>query len=261
MSNLSQPGDRIGKYRLLTTITTGGMWAGYKALDEQLDRVVALKVMPTALLSNPILVERFKREAKAAARLSHRNIVTLYEFVQEEGLAYLAMEYVPGIDLAEYIRRRGKLDPEEARRIAYQACKALDHAFSQGITHRDVKPSNFLLTREGNAMVVKLTDLGLARAVNQEEFRVTRDATTVGTVDYMSPEQARDAAAADVRSDIYSLGCTLYHMLAGQPPFNDGGLGQRIYQHQVADPPDVRPLNPNVPEGLWLVLKCTLAKD
>src|SRR5262249_38691123 len=138
MSNLSQPGDRIGKYRLLTHIATGGMGAVYKALDEKLDRVVALKVMPAQLLSNPILVERFKREARAAARLSHRNIVTLYEWVQEEGLAYLAMEYVPGIDLAEYIRRRGQLDFEEARRIAYQACKALDHAFSQGITHRDV---------------------------------------------------------------------------------------------------------------------------
>jgi serine/threonine protein kinase len=259
--DLSQPGARIGKYRLLEHIATGGMGSVYRALDEALNRVVALKVLLPQASAKASLLERFKREARHAARLSHPNIVTLYDCGEVEGIFYLAMEFIQGIDLAEYIRRRGQLDPEEARRMTIQAGKALEHAFSQGLTHRDIKPSNLLLTREGDRLRVKLTDMGLARTVDEEQFRVTRDGTTVGTVDYMSPEQARDSAAADVRSDIYSLGCTLYHMLAGRPPFNEGGLGQRIYQHQSVEPTDVREHNPQVPAGLWAVLRRMLAKD
>src|SRR5262245_58189443 len=126
------------------------------------------------------------------------------------------MEYVHGVDLADYIRRKGQIDHEEARRIIIQACKALAHAAEQGIIHRDIKPSNFLLANDDGKCRVKLTDLGLSRMVDDEEFRVTRSGTTVGTVDYMAPEQARDSSLADIRSDIYSLGCTLYHMLAGK---------------------------------------------
>jgi serine/threonine protein kinase len=260
MFTLSQPGDRIGKYRILSHVATGGMGTVYKALDEQLDRLVALKVLSPEMLGNSILVERFRREARHAARLNHRNVVTLYEFGEDGDRLFLAMEFVQGIDLAEYIARRGKLAPEEARRILLQAAKALDHAFTQGLTHRDIKPSNFLLAQDGHRTVVKLTDMGLARTINEEEFRVTRAGTTVGTVDYLSPEQARDSSAADVRSDIYSLGCTFYHMLAGQPPFAEGGLGERIYKHLAAEPDDVRKLNPEVPAGLWFVLQRMLAK-
>src|SRR5262249_37166699 len=155
----------------------------------------------------------------------------------------------------------GKLPPEEARRILIQAAKALDHAFTQGIIHRDIKPSNFLLTRQGDRALVKLTDMGLARTVDESEFRVTRAGTTVGTLDYLSPEQARDSSLADVRSDIYSLGCTFYHMLAGAPPFAEGGLGERIYKHLAVDPPDVRQFNPAVSDGLWAVLRRMLAKN
>src|SRR5262249_41626999 len=248
-------GDCIGKYRILSHIATGGMGSVYKALDEALDRVVALKILAPELTSNDVLRERFRREARHVARLSHRNIVTLYEYGQDKRLYYLALEYVQGIDLGEYIRRRGQLDPEEARRIVIQACRALDHAYEQGITRRDIKPSNFLLTRQGDRWLVKLTDLGLARTVNEDEFRVTRAGTTVGTLDYMSPEQARDSALADIRSDIYSLGCTMYHMIAGQPPFAEGGLGERVYKHLAVDPPDIRQFNEKVPEALWEVLR------
>jgi serine/threonine-protein kinase len=259
-SSTSPPGARIGKYRILAHIATGGMGAVYKARDELLGRVVALKVLAPELAQNPILIERFKREARHAARLAHKNIVTLYESDEADGLHYLAMEFIEGIDLSEYIRRKVKIEPEEARRIIIQACKALEHAFSMGVTHRDIKPSNFLLANEEGRCRVKLTDLGLARMINEEEFRVTRAGTTVGTVDYMAPEQARDATLADVRSDIYSLGCTLYHMLAGHPPFAEGGIGERVYKHLASDPQDIRQFNPEVSASLWTVLRRMLAK-
>src|SRR5262249_39548817 len=179
---------------------------------------VALKVLPPGLAAHPQVVERFRREARHAARLMHENIVTLYEFGQAGEQWFLAMEFVDGIDLDAYIARRGPLDPEEARRILKQAARALDHAYRMGITHRDIKPANFLLTREGGRAGVKLTDFGLAQAEGEAHLRLTRDGSTVGTVDYLSPEQARDSSAADVRSDIYSLGCTCYHMLAGPAP-------------------------------------------
>jgi serine/threonine protein kinase len=253
------PGARLGKYKVLAHIATGGMGMIYKAVDETLGRIVALKVLAGDLAKASTL-ERFHREARHAARLSHKNIVTLYDFGQADGLYYLVLEYVDGVDLYDYIERKGQLAPEESRRILIQAVRALDHAYQQGIIHRDIKPSNFLLTRDRDRMRVKLTDLGLAHNPNEEAFRVTRAGSTVGTIDYLSPEQARNSAAADIRSDIYSLGCTLYHMLAGRPPFSEGGLGERIYKHLEADPPDVRQFNPQVSEELWTLLRRMLAK-
>jgi serine/threonine-protein kinase len=254
------PGTRIGRYEVVAHLATGGMGEVYKARDVELGRVVALKVLPARLSENTASVERFRREARNAARLSHKNIVTLYDWGQDGGTWFLALEFVDGIDLNTHINARGRLEPQEAWLITVQATRALDHAFQQGITHRDIKPSNFLLARQGRKMRVKLTDLGVARAVRDEDFRVTRAGTTVGTLDYLAPEQARDSALADVRSDIYSLGCTLYHMLAGQPPFPDGGLGERLFKHMQVDPPDVRQFNADVPDGLWGVLRRMLAK-
>jgi serine/threonine protein kinase len=256
-----QPGARLGKYEIQALIAPGGMGKVYKARDTVLGRIVALKVLSTDVSNRPAALERFRREARHAARLSHKNVVTLYEYGERDGHHYLALEYVEGIDLYEYIERKGRLDPEEARRIMLQAVKALDHAYQNGIIHRDIKPSNFLLAAEKDRLRVKLTDLGLARtAGEEEEFRVTRAGSTVGTIDYLSPEQARDSASVDVRSDIYSMGCTFYHMLAGQPPFADGGLGERIYKHMQEAPPDVRVYNPEVSEAMWAVLRKMLAK-
>jgi tRNA A-37 threonylcarbamoyl transferase component Bud32 len=261
-SQLLEPGSRVARYEIVAHLATGGMGEVYRARDVQLDRVVALKVLPGHQTENPAALERFRREARAAARLSHKNIVTLYDSGQDGDVWFLALEFIDGIDLHSRIAAKGRLNPEEALAITRQAAKALDHAFQHGIVHRDVKPSNFLLTRQGPKLRVKLTDFGLARGAHEEEgFRVTRDGTTVGTIDYMAPEQAFDSASADVRSDIYSLGCTLYHMLAGRPPFAEGGLGERLFKHCQVDPPDVRDLNPAVSEAAWAVLRRMLAKQ
>ena len=261
----SEPNDasrfrRIGKYEVLGHIATGGMGAVYKARDTQLGREVALKIVPPELAGKPAVLERFHREARHAAKLRHENIVTLYEFGEDNGVYFLAMELIDGIDLHEYITRRGKVTPQRARKILIQAARALDHAHHQGIIHRDIKPSNFLITRRRGHSIVKLTDFGLAREAADDEFRVTRDGSTVGSIDYMAPEQARDSRAADIRSDLYSLGCTLYHMLAGRPPFNEGGLTERLFKHIEAEPPDVRQFNPETTPDLLRVLRRLLAK-
>jgi serine/threonine protein kinase len=260
--NLLLAGTRVGKYEVLHHIASGGMAEVYMARDPDRDRVVALKVLPDHLADNPNILERFRREARHAALLSHKNIVSVYEWGQEENVYFLAMEYVEGTDLHNYICDKGHLDPQEAWVITVQAVRALDHACRHGITHRDIKPSNLLLSfGADNRLTVKLADLGLSREIRSGEFRVTKDGTTVGTIDYMSPEQARDSALADARSDIYSLGCTLYHMLAGQPPFPDGGLGERIYKHLQTQMPDVRIFNRRVPASLLAVLNKMVEKD
>jgi len=259
--SLLTPGYRLSKYEVLSHIASGGMGAVYKAMDLQLGRPVALKVLDPDLAARDSVRERFQREGRHAARLSHKNIVTLYEAGEDQGWHFLALEFIQGIDLEVYIGRKGRLGPEETRRILIQAAKALDHAHQQGIVHRDIKPSNFLLAPGNHKTVVKLADMGVAHAPNADEFRVTRAGYTVGTIDYMAPEQARDSAAADIRSDIYSLGCTAYHMLAGKPPFAEGGLGERVYKHLEEPPPDLRQLRPEVSVRLWNILQRMLAKS
>src|SRR5262249_29085286 len=161
-----------------------------------------LKVLPDHLADNETILERFRREARAASRLAHKNIVSVYEWGQHEAIHFLAMEFVEGTDLHNHISDKGHLDPQEALVITVQAVRALEHACRQGITHRDIKPSNLLLSfHDNNKVTVKLADLGLAREIKSGDFRVTKDGTTVGTIDYMAPEQARDSALADTRSD------------------------------------------------------------
>jgi serine/threonine-protein kinase len=268
---------RIGKYEVQTYIATGGMGAVYRALDVDLARPVALKILQPDLALKPKVVERFRREARSAARLNHEHIVTVYEFAEVDGTYLLALEFVEGPDLHEYVTARGKLHPEEARRITIQAARALTHAHAQGIVHRDIKPSNLLLTQKDGQPHLKLTDFGLARAVDQDDLpvpgpdakagpgillaRLTTLGSTVGTVDFMSPEQARDSGSADIRSDIYSLGCTLYFMLAGDCLFPDGTPSQRIFKHVETPPPDVRLVNSEVSDNLAAVLGRMLAKN
>jgi serine/threonine protein kinase len=257
-----KPGFRLGKYEILAHIATGGMARVYKAEDTELRRVVAIKVLRSRLARRDRDLERFRREARHAARLNHLHIVTLFEcgYAPEHNLYYLAMEFIDGVDLEEYVRRKGPLPPEEARRMLIQAVKALDHAFERGVIHRDIKPSNFLLAQTEGGVVVKMTDLGVALVESDDEFKVTSEGTTVGTVDYISPEQASDSRSADVRSDIYSLGCTAFHMLAGRAPFAEGGLGERVFKHIALAPPDVRQFNTAVSADFWAVLKRMLAK-
>lgn len=251
---------RIGKYEVLAHVATGGMGAVYKARDSETGQEVALKVLSPELAAKPAMIERFRREAKHAAKLRHENVVALHEFGEVQNTYYLVMEFVDGIDLHEYSNRKGPLDPGKALEIVVQACRALDHAHQQGVVHRDIKPSNFLLARQGKRMVVKLTDLGLARESSNEEFRVTRAGTTVGTLDYMAPEQARDSGLADIRSDLYSLGGTWYHLLAGHAPFPKGGLGERLHRILHEEPTDVRQFNPRVSAAMAAMVQRLLAK-
>jgi serine/threonine-protein kinase len=255
-----EPQSLFGRYEVVARIGAGGMAAVYKAIHVDLGREVALKVMPPQMASRPESVERFRKEAQLAAKLRHENIVTIYEVGESNGTHFLAMEYVEGTDLQNYIAQKEKLDPEEARRFTMQAARALSLAHKYGIVHRDIKPSNLLMSARDGRYVIKLTDFGLARIVEDDDYKVTRSGTTIGTVDYISPEQARNSRAADIRSDIYSLGCTLHHMLAGNPPFFEGDLTERLLKHVEAEPEDVRRLNPKVPAGLAMVLQKMMAK-
>ncbi len=252
---------RIDKFEVVRHIATGGMGTVYKARDLDSGRDVALKILPRDMASKPFMLERFKREARSAAKLNHENIVRLLETGEIQGIYYLVMEFVEGIDLHEHVRKDGVFDPEEARQIILQGAQALSHAHRQGIVHRDIKPSNFLLRWEGGQPRVKLLDFGLARDRDDDEFRVTRAGTTVGTVDYMSPEQARDSGAADIRSDLYSLGATWYHLLSGQAPFPGGGIGERLLRLMQDEVTDLRELNPTISEVNWRIIRRLLAKN
>jgi serine/threonine protein kinase len=253
---------QIGKFRILERIATGGMGAVYKARDTENDRVVALKILSPETAAKPRMIERFRLEALHGSKLHHPNVVTLYESGEVNGIHYLALEFVEGVDLQTYILQKGQLDVDQSRLIIIQATKAIAHLHQQGVIHRDIKPSNFLIRYKDGQPVIKLIDLGLARhRDDDEDCRMTKAGSTVGTVDYIAPEQARNSGAADVRSDIYSLGCSWYHMLTGQPPFTEGSMLERLYKHVEDEPPDVRSLNPDVPELVVRVIKRMMAKD
>lgn len=247
------PIKKIGKYEIQKKIGAGGMGAVYLALDPSLKRLCALKVLPVEKAQNPILVRRFKSEAQVAANLRHENIVTVFEAGEADGLSYIALEYVEGIDVAKLVSQRGNVPLKRSIEIIRQVAKALEHAHEKGMVHRDIKPGNLLLRRDG---VVKLADLGLARMLDDNtDTSITRAGTTVGTVDYMAPEQARDSKAADVRSDIYSLGCTWYFMLTGHPPFPEGSLTNKLRAHAETLIPDPRQDNPKVSEAVFGVIR------
>ncbi|MBM81794.1 MAG: hypothetical protein CMJ78_14550 [Planctomycetaceae bacterium] len=250
---------KLGKYDVVKKLGQGGMGAVLLAKDTQLNRTVALKVLPREKAENPTLVKRFKSEAKAAAQLKHENIVAVYEAGEASGLLFIALEYIEGRDISELMRKQGPIPPKRSIDIIKQTAAALEHAHGQGIVHCDIKPSNLMIQRDGK---VKLTDMGLARSIDEAaKTDITKTGTTVGTVDYMAPEQARSSKLADGRSDIYSLGCTWYHMLTGQPPFNDGSLMNKLNAHASTPPPDPRLINESVPESLSPIIQQMMAKD
>lgn len=249
----------LGPYDLRRKLGQGGMGAVYLAVDPNTKEQLALKILPREKASNPQLVKRFKAEAQNAAQLTHENIVSVFGTGEADGYLYIALEFVDGIDVHDLIQKRGVLPVKRSIDIIKQVARALQHAHEQHIVHRDIKPANLLIRRDG---VVKLADMGLARAVDEStETGITRAGTTVGTVDYMSPEQARNSKSADVRSDIYSLGCTWYHMLTGRPPFSEGSLTNKLHAHAKQALPDPRLINPNVPEGVVAVMNRMLAKS
>ena len=252
------PLKTLGKYTIDRLLGQGGMGAVYLAHRTDLKKTVALKVLPKDKARNPTLVKRFKAEAQAAGQLEHPNIVAVYDTGEADGYLYIAMEYVDGIDLFEHLKKRRIIPVSRSIEIIKQIASALQHAYEQNIVHRDIKPSNLLLRRDG---VIKITDLGLARSIDDSvETSITRAGTTVGTVDYMSPEQARNSKAADTRSDIYSLGCTWYQMLTGVPPFPEGSMTNKLHAHAVKPLPDPRSLSDTIPEGIYAILQRMTAK-
>ena len=250
--------EKVGKYQIQKEIGAGGMGAVFLARDTTLNRLAALKVLPQDKAENPVLVKRFKAEGQAAAHLRHENIVSVYDAGEEDGYLYIALEYVEGTDSHNLINKRGRIPVRRSLEIITQVTQALAHAYQQGIVHRDIKPANILIRLDG---VVKLTDLGLARSIDDNtETSITRAGTTVGTVDYMAPEQARDSKAADIRSDLYSLGCTWYHMLTGRAPYSEGSLTNKLAAHATTPPPDPREINDLVPEGMVAIIQRMMAK-
>ncbi len=249
----------VGHFTVQRRIGVGGMGSVFLATDEQLRRNVALKILSPALTSDPAAVLRFQNEARAAARLDHDNIARIFFYGEDSGMHYIAYEYIPGSNLRDVIRSRDRLPPAEAVNYAMQLTAALSHTAAAGVIHRDIKPSNVLITPQGRA---KLVDLGLARKESADSsLELTVAGTTLGTFDYISPEQAKDPRSVDVRSDIYSLGCTLYHMLTGEPPYPEGTVLQKLLDHQGKDPPDPAKKNRRVPPALSAIVRKMMASD
>lgn len=252
-------GIRLGHFTIQHRLGIGGMGSVFLAMDEQLRRNVALKVLSPSLTTDPAAVLRFQNEARAAARLDHDNIARIFFYGECSGLHYIAYEYIPGSNLRDVIRAKERLAPAEAVNYSMQLAAALSHTSAAGVIHRDIKPSNVLITPQGRA---KLVDLGLARKESAEtSAEITVAGTTLGTFDYISPEQAKDPRTVDVRSDIYSLGCTLYHMLTGEPPYPEGTVLQKLLDHQGKEPPDPARKNRRVPPALSAIVRKMMASD
>lgn len=253
-------GRKLGHYELIEAIGSGGMAAVLKARDTELGRIVALKILPPEAARDPESVTRFKQEGRAAAALDHDNVARVYFCGEDQGLHFIAFEFVEGINLRQMIDRRGVLPAGECVRYMMQVAAGLNHAAERGVVHRDIKPSNILITPDGRA---KIVDMGLARQMDAELVNggVTQSGVTLGTFDYISPEQALDPRRADVRSDIYSLGCTFYHALTGRPPVPEGTAAKKLRAHQNDAPLDPRELNPAIPDELAAVLGRMMAKD
>src|SRR5215470_2785264 len=214
-----------GRYHVLERIAAGGMGEVYRAQDAVLAREVAIKVLHRSLASDQGFVDRFRREARAAATLNHPNIVAVYDWGAVDGIYYMVMEYVQGRSVRELLNADGSLAPAQAAEVLRQTLAALEHAHARGIVHRDLKPENILITNDG---VVKLTDLGLARAF--ADAKNTRAGAVTGTVQYLAPEQIR-GEPADPRSDLYSLGIVAYELLTGDLPFSGETPMAIAYQH------------------------------
>jgi serine/threonine protein kinase len=256
-----KPFTLCGKYRLLERLGVGGMGFVYLCEHLVLRRRVAIKVLPTEHADSRTALERFRREARASASLDHPNIVRTHDLDQDGGMHFLVMEYVDGRSFHEIVTSRGPLSVERAAHYVAQASVGLQHAHERGLVHRDIKPANMLLDREG---LVKLLDLGLARFSRDDGEDLTKQhagKSVLGTADFVAPEQALDSHAADIRSDLYSLGCTFYYLLTGQPPFGEfRSLGQKLMAHQNREPRPVRELRPEIPEDLAAVLARMIAK-
>jgi eukaryotic-like serine/threonine-protein kinase len=252
----AEPRTLAGRYRLDEVIGRGGMSTVYRGTDLALDRVVAVKVALDPLVEqSPVYLARFTREAQAAAAIDHPGVVTVYDAGADGPTRFIVMEYIEGQSLADMLREERRLEPARAAEIAAHVAGALSAAHAAGIVHRDIKPANIMITPEGS---VKVLDFGIARA--RDSGTLTQTATVLGTSAYMSPEQAL-GQPADARSDIYSLGCVLYEMLTGQPPFVADVAAAVLHQHVRVAPKPVRERNPDVAPALAALVMEMLAKS
>jgi serine/threonine protein kinase/WD40 repeat protein len=264
------------RYEVLELIGRGGMGDVYKAQHRVMNRIVALKVIKPEMVQNEEAVKRFRREVQAAARLHHKNIVTAHDAEQAGDLHFLVMEYADGVDLDEFVRRRGAMAVDQACECISQAAEGLQYAHELGMVHRDIKPHNLMLTRSGE---VKILDFGLASFASEtaaedkiypseaEETspsprspQLTRSGSMMGTPDFISPEQALDAHTADIRADIYSLGCTFYKLLTGKPPFDEGSVMDKIHAHSKQRAAPLSEFRDDVPDEVQAVLLKMMAK-
>ena len=252
-------GFMLGKYKLLKMLGKGGMSSVYLAEHTLMKRKVAIKVLPKNRVADSTYLQRFRIEARAAAKLDDPNIVRAYDIDQHGDTHYLVMEYVDGRDLHVVVKEEGPLKYERAADYVAQVARGLDHAHEMGLVHRDIKPANCLLDQNGT---VKLLDMGLARLIGDEaSLTLENNENVLGTADYLAPEQALNSHQADQRADIYSLGCTLYFLLTGHPPFPEGTISERLLKHQVEQAPSIFNDRPDAPSSLVNICNRMMAKD
>ncbi len=253
-------GFTLGKYKILERLGAGGVGSVYLCEHQYMRRRVAVKVLPIARAEDPTVVRRFYREARAAAALDHPNIVRAHDIDQDNGIHFLVMEYIDGLSLHEIGAKHGPMDINRAAHYIRQTAVGLQHIHKSGLIHRDIKPGNLLLDRKGT---VKILDLGLARFFHDQRDPLTQQfdsQTILGTADYLSPEQAINSHGVDIRTDIYSLGATLYYLLAGCPPYEGKSLTKKLLLTQMERPKPIQELRPEVPEELAFIIDKMMAK-
>src|SRR5262249_37801428 len=264
----------LGPYKVLELIAKGRMAGVYKAVHES-GQVVAIKVLPASKAKDPDVLARFQREGRLLTQLDHPNIVRAFQIGEADGKHYLVLEYLDGDTLEDVLEKRKKLPPAEAVRIIHQAMLGLQHVHERGMIHRDLKPANLMLVeppgKKGDDTLdraVKILDIGLGKALFEDAAaptgdanKITADGTLIGTPDYLAPEQARSAKNVDIRADIYTAGCVLYHTLTGQPPFPDKSVLNQVMRHATETPRPLSDFLPEVPDGLQNVMNWLMAKD
>ena len=260
----------LGGYTIRSQVGKGQMGGVYKAVHA-LGQTVALKILPASRAVDQRLLGRFRREARLLVRLDHPHVVKAFQVGEAGGRHFIVMEFLEGETLDRVAARRGKLPAPEAVRLVRQALAGLQHLHERGMVHRDLKPANLMVVPGGGETtrggVVKILDIGVGRGLAGEgggepiDHGLTVEGAVVGTPDYMAPEQARDARAADVRADLYSLGCVLYHLAAGRPPFDGAGVMTQILKHATEPPPPLTLFAPDLPPGLQAVVFRMLAKN